>query len=43
MSAKHLSCRAVIVMPTVTPSIKVNSVKRLGAEVGRRRNLNPKP
>jgi threonine dehydratase len=33
MSARHLGCRAVIVMPTVTPSIKVNSVKRLGAEV----------
>jgi threonine dehydratase len=33
MSARHLGCRAVIVMPTVTPSIKVNSVRRLGAEV----------
>jgi len=33
MSAKHLGCRAVIAMPTVTPAIKVNSVKRLGADV----------
>ncbi|EKX48314.1 hypothetical protein GUITHDRAFT_86078 [Guillardia theta CCMP2712] len=33
MSAKHLGCRAVIAMPTVTPAIKVNSVKRMGAEV----------
>ena len=32
-SAKHLGCKAVIAMPTVTPAIKVNSVKRLGAEV----------
>lgn len=33
MSAKHLGCKAVIAMPTVTPAIKVNSVRRLGAEV----------
>jgi len=33
MSAKHLGCKAVIAMPTVTPDIKVNSVKRMGAEV----------
>jgi threonine dehydratase len=33
MSAKHLGCKAVIAMPKVTPAIKVNSVKRLGAEV----------
>jgi len=33
MSAKYLGCKAVIAMPTVTPAIKVNSVKRLGAEV----------
>eukprot|EP00614_Pseudopedinella_elastica_P010237 CAMPEP_0172596334 /NCGR_PEP_ID=MMETSP1068-20121228/16092_1 /TAXON_ID=35684 /ORGANISM="Pseudopedinella elastica, Strain CCMP716" /LENGTH=553 /DNA_ID=CAMNT_0013395299 /DNA_START=145 /DNA_END=1806 /DNA_ORIENTATION=+ len=33
MSAKHLGCKAIIAMPTVTPAIKVNSVRRLGAEV----------
>lgn len=33
MSAKHLGCKAVIAMPTVTPDIKVSSVRRLGAEV----------
>lgn len=32
-SAKHVGCKAVIAMPTVTPAIKFNSVKRLGAEV----------
>ena len=33
LSAKKLSCRAVIVMPTTTPAIKVNAVKSRGAEV----------
>mmetsp|Transcript_49353 Transcript_49353/g.116298 ORF Transcript_49353/g.116298 Transcript_49353/m.116298 type:complete len:605 (-) Transcript_49353:582-2396(-) len=33
MSAKKLGCKAIIAMPTVTPAIKINSVKRLGAEV----------
>jgi threonine dehydratase len=33
LSAKKLGCRAVIVMPTTTPSIKVNAVKNLGGEV----------
>eukprot|EP00286_Rhodomonas_abbreviata_P001893 CAMPEP_0181291300 /NCGR_PEP_ID=MMETSP1101-20121128/1891_1 /TAXON_ID=46948 /ORGANISM="Rhodomonas abbreviata, Strain Caron Lab Isolate" /LENGTH=550 /DNA_ID=CAMNT_0023395677 /DNA_START=352 /DNA_END=2004 /DNA_ORIENTATION=- len=33
MSAKFLGCRAIIAMPTVTPDIKVESVRRLGAEV----------
>jgi threonine dehydratase len=33
MSAKELGCKAIIAMPKVTPSIKVNSVRRLGAEV----------
>ena len=32
-SAKHLGCKAIIAMPTVTPDIKVSSVRRLGAEV----------
>jgi threonine dehydratase len=32
-SAKHLGCKAIIVMPTVTPDIKVSAVRRLGAEV----------
>lgn len=33
MSAAHLGIRAVIVMPTITPEIKVNSVKSRGGEV----------
>ncbi|PJX25402.1 threonine ammonia-lyase, biosynthetic [Advenella sp. S44] len=32
MSAKRLGCRAVIVMPTSTPAVKVEAVKRLGGE-----------
>jgi threonine dehydratase len=33
MSAKHLGIRAVIVMPVITPDIKVNSVRDRGGEV----------
>lgn len=33
LSAKRLGCRAVIVMPTTTPSLKINAVKALGGEV----------
>ncbi|PKO47232.1 MAG: threonine ammonia-lyase, biosynthetic [Betaproteobacteria bacterium HGW-Betaproteobacteria-22] len=33
LSAQKLRCRAVIVMPTTTPLIKVNAVKSRGAEV----------
>ncbi|MDB5535825.1 MAG: ilvA [Devosia sp.] len=33
LSASRLGIRAVIVMPTTTPSIKVNSVRRMGGEV----------
>jgi len=33
MSAQKLGCRAVIVMPTTTPFIKINAVKARGAEV----------
>lgn len=33
MSAEKLGCRAVIVMPTPTPQIKVDAVRRRGAEV----------
>ncbi len=33
LAAKKLKCRAVIVMPTTTPIIKVEAVKNLGAEV----------
>ncbi len=33
LAAQKLSCRAVIMMPTTTPQIKVNAVKNLGAEV----------
>ncbi len=33
LSAQKLNCRAVIVMPTTTPAIKINAVKARGAEV----------
>lgn len=33
LSAQKLGCRAVVVMPTTTPAIKVNAVKARGAEV----------
>jgi|TARA_B110000259_G_scaffold80735_1_gene94558 threonine dehydratase len=33
LSAKKLKCRAVIVMPSTTPEIKVNAVRHAGAEV----------
>jgi threonine dehydratase len=33
LSAQKLNCRAVIVMPTTTPAIKINAVKSRGAEV----------
>jgi threonine dehydratase len=33
LAAQKLNCRAVIVMPTTTPAIKVNAVKARGAEV----------
>src|SRR3990167_3466143 len=33
LSAQKLGCRAVIVMPTTTPRIKVEAVKNRGAEV----------
>ena len=33
MSAAHLGCRAVIVMPTTTPDIKVEAVRKRGGEV----------
>ncbi|KAJ2140684.1 threonine deaminase [Coemansia sp. RSA 678] len=33
MSAKHLGIKATIVMPVLTPAIKWQNVKRLGAEV----------
>ena len=33
LSAQKLGCRAVIVMPTTTPLIKINAVKTRGAEV----------
>lgn len=33
LSSQKLGCRAVIVMPTTTPQIKVNAVKARGAEV----------
>jgi threonine dehydratase len=33
LSAKKLGCRAVIVMPTTTPVLKVDAVRRLGGEV----------
>ncbi len=33
LSAQKLGCRAVIVMPTTTPMIKINAVRNRGAEV----------
>jgi threonine dehydratase len=33
LAAQKLGCRAVIVMPTTTPQIKVDAVKKRGAEV----------
>lgn len=33
LSAKNLNTRAVIVMPTTTPDLKVDAVRRFGAEV----------
>ena len=33
LSAKRLGCRAVIVMPTTTPQVKIDAVRELGAEV----------
>ena len=33
LAAQKLKCRAVIVMPTTTPLIKINAVKARGAEV----------
>jgi threonine dehydratase len=33
MSAQHLGCRAVIVMPLTTPELKVDAVRGRGAEV----------
>ena len=33
LAAQKLNCRAVIVMPTTTPIIKINAVKSRGAEV----------
>ncbi len=33
LSAKRLGCRAVIVMPTTTPQVKIDAVRALGGEV----------
>jgi len=33
LSAKKLGCKAVIVMPTTTPGVKIDAVRALGAEV----------
>ena len=33
LSARKLGCRAVIVMPVTTPSVKINAVQALGGEV----------
>jgi threonine dehydratase len=33
LSAQKMGCKAVIVMPTTTPQIKIDAVKRRGAEV----------
>ncbi len=33
LSAKRLGCRAVIVMPVTTPTLKIDAVRALGAEI----------
>jgi len=33
LSAQKLGCKALIVMPTTTPQVKINAVRALGAEV----------
>lgn len=33
LAARHLGCEATIVMPVTTPGIKINAVRRLGAQV----------
>jgi len=33
LAAQRLGCRAVIVMPTTTPQVKINAVRALGGEV----------
>jgi len=33
MAARHLGCRALIVMPTTAPALKVDAVRALGGEV----------
>ncbi len=33
LSAKHMHCRAVIVMPVTTPSVKIDAVRGFGGEV----------
>ncbi|MBR4741628.1 MAG: pyridoxal-phosphate dependent enzyme, partial [Desulfovibrio sp.] len=33
LSARRLKCEATIVMPVTTPGIKINAVRRLGAQV----------
>ncbi len=33
LSARRLGCRALVVMPTTTPALKVDAVRALGAEV----------
>ncbi len=33
LAAKHLGIDALVVMPTVTPEIKINAVRKLGAQV----------
>lgn len=33
LSAQRLGCRAVIVMPTTTPPVKIDAVRRWGAEI----------
>src|SRR3954465_15664970 len=33
LAARRLGCKAVIVMPTTTPEVKVSAVRALGAEI----------
>ena len=43
LAATRLGCRAVIVMPTTSPQVKVDAVRRLGGEVVLAGEFSPMP
>ena len=43
LAATRLGCRAVIVMPTTSPQVKVDAVRRLGGEVVLAGEVSPMP